>query len=214
MKTQLIGVTGGIGSGKSYVCNLFKILFGIEVLNTDQMVQSDILRREHVKRQIIAKFGDDSYLEDGPLNKEKFRNLIKTDTYARLCAHYVNDNRKINDIPTPLQLINEIVCPELRKEITLWGEYPRGKYAFVECAVIYENGLEDLFDNVILVTCPLNIRCERLEKRGLDKDMIDVMICNQFNDADKLAKAKLVIENNVDVENRVEQVHKLLEFWV
>lgn len=73
-----IGITGGIGCGKSYVCELFEKL-GIEIYNTDSEVKSDIIRRENVKKQVIAEFGDDSYLVDGSINRPKFRELLFND---------------------------------------------------------------------------------------------------------------------------------------
>jgi dephospho-CoA kinase len=212
MKTQLIGITGGIGSGKSYVCDIFKRKYGIEIFNTDQHVQSVTLKKHSVKREVIAKFGEDSYLADGRLNKDKFKTLIKIDAYQRILYKHFNNYNKFKDVPTPLQLINQIVAPELRNDIKAWGEYPRRKYALVECAVLYEAGLDDLFDNVIVVICPIDIRFDRLEKRGMEKDMIDAMILNQWDDKERLKRSKLIIGNSDFVEDDVDVVHNSLDF--
>jgi dephospho-CoA kinase len=211
-KPKLIGITGGIGSGKSYVCNLFKNKYGIKVFNTDDQVQNDVLKREQVKRIIIAKFGENSYMADGFLNKELFKELIKGDLQTRICCEHIGNSDKYKKIPTPLQLINEIVCPELRTTIKQWGEgYSTEKYVLIESAIIFETGMQDLFDITIVVTCPINIRLERLEKRGLDGNLIDSLILKQWSDREKINLANIVIENDAFIEDTVDGVHKFLD---
>ncbi len=172
-----VGITGGIGCGKTYVCSLFKKL-GIEVYNTDEQVKTDIIRRESVKRQVIAEFGDDSYFVDGSINRPKFRKLLFND-------------------PSKKQIMDRIIEKELFPSIKEWTESKSGPYVLVECAVLFENGVDKFVDGSIVVTCPMEIRIERLLKRGVSQKDIDNIMRAQWSEEKKIEKADFIINNGL-----------------
>lgn len=186
----IIGITGGIGCGKTYVCNLFQQL-GVQVYNTDEQVKSDIIRRDGVREHVIAEFGEDSYLSDGSLNKDKFRELLFTD-------------------PNKRTKMNEIVSMELIDSIHDWVEGKTDPYVLVECAVLYENGLDDYMDGVIVVACSKQLRNERLLKRGLAQKDIDRIMAAQWQEKEKIKKADYVLINAGVIEYQVKELHKRL----
>lgn len=124
-----IGVTGGIGSGKSYICNLFKQNHDISVFDTDTEVKYDIVKRHCIKKQIINAFGQDSYISDGNINREKFIDILFKNSHN-------------------LEIMNSIISPELILTINNWVDKQTGSYVLIEGAVIYESGIDWIFDNI------------------------------------------------------------------
>ena len=190
MKTIKVGVTGGIGSGKSYVCKIFQDQFGIKVYDADRRTQDDIILRENVRNQIINNFGIDSYI-DNKLNKEKFKKLLFSDKSA-------------------LDKMNKIIKPELTKDINNWVNLQSDPYVIVECAIIFENNFEDIFDKIVVVTSPIGLRIERLIKRGLSYDNISKIINVQLSDDEKIEKSDFVIVNDDSLLDQIKKLDKTL----
>lgn len=189
-----VGITGGIGCGKTYVCELFKKK-GIEVYNTDDQVKSDIIRRDAVKRQVIAEFGGDSYLADGSINRDKFRKLLFNDLSKK-------------------SIMDKIVGRELIPAIDEWMKSRTGDYVLLECAVLFENGVDKFVDCSIVVTCPRELRIERLLKRGVAQKDIDNIMSAQWSEEQKIEKADFVINNGLNlVENEVVALDKILRIY-
>jgi dephospho-CoA kinase len=194
-KPFLVGLTGGIGSGKSYVSNLFKTLCGVEVYTADDVVKYDIIKRPNIKEAVTKEFGEESYLSDGNVNRYKFKDLLFTD----VCA---------------LHRMNAIIIPELIDDVNKWSLDKKGNYVLVECATIFENDLElMLFDYVVGVVSPMKIRIERLLKRGLTIENIFKVMKVQMDD-DKIREySQYVIENDSDnskLEQQIKSRHQFL----
>ena len=194
------GVTGGIGSGKSYVCELFHILHDIEIYNTDRKVQDDIMHRPHIHQQVIDNYGEDSYV-NGNLNKEKFRKLL----------FYNEDARKTMD---------QIISVELRNDIDLWCKTQSTPYVIIECAILFEHNMESLFDKIITVFCPMEIRLQRLggrrkglnpEKEAAFSDTHKKIIDIQMPDEEKIKRSDYVIKSEDDsVISEINELHQKL----
>ena len=190
MNTLKIGVTGGIGSGKSYVCKTFQNHFGIKVYDTDRRTQDDIILREHIKNQIINEFGTDSYINN-TLNKDKFRELLFDDKSA-------------------LNKMNDIIKPELNKDIEEWANKQNELYVIIECAIIFENNFETLFNKIITITTPLELRIKRLLDRGMDYDKILKIMNVQLSDEEKTTKSDYIIVNNNNLLEQITDINDIL----
>lgn len=186
-----VGITGGIGSGKSFVCNLFKKLYGIEIYNADSVVKDDIIKRALIKRQIMAEFGEDSYLPDGGINRPKFKKLLFNNA-------------------TLLKKMNGIIRVDLVESMNSWAESKTGPYVLIECAVIFENGLETIFDKVMTVVCPMETRIERLLKRGVAQVDIDNIIKAQIGDDERVCRSNYWIRNDEMLSQRMKTIDRLL----
>jgi len=172
----MIGLTGGIGSGKSVVAKVFATL-GIPVFNADDEAKRIMQTSPEIKTKLIQQFGTDIYNEHG-LDKEK------------LAAIVFND-------PFQLQLLNAIVHPVTIQAAKDWAAKQTSPYAIKEAALIFESGAADGLLKVIGVTAPVSLRTHRVMQRdGITKDQVDARMRNQISDTIKMRLCDYVIENN------------------
>jgi len=175
-----IGITGGIGSGKTTVCEIFKLL-KIPVFHAD--IEAKYLQDNDssVKNKIIERFGVEVYSHEGTLNRKKIAALIFNDKNA-------------------LTAINEIIHPAVRNRFLQWIEdYQTVPYILYEAAILFESGYSSDFNLNILVLADEKLRIERVIKRdNLTEDSIKLRINNQMADSEKIKKANFIIENNAD----------------
>lgn len=172
---MVVGLTGGIGSGKSTVAKMFEKL-GVPVYNSDIEAKSLMLRSKMLRRKIIGLLGEQSYT-DTELNR------------AFIATRIFNDREL-------LQKLNEIVHPAVRKHFIKWCEKQDHPYVVQETALLFENGSTNLYDKTVLVTAPKDIRIDRITARdGSTKAQILQRMENQLGDEQKLALADFVIEN-------------------
>ena len=174
--TTMIGLTGGIGSGKSVVAKVFATL-GIPVFNADEEAKRIMQTSPEIKAKLILQFGTAIYNEHG-LDKEK------------LAAIVFND-------PFQLQLLNAIVHPVTIQAAKDWAAKQTSPYVIKEAALIFESGAADGLLKVIGVTAPLSLRIHRVMQRdGITKDQVDARMRNQISDTIKMRLCDYVIENN------------------
>ena len=174
--TTMIGLTGGIGSGKSVVAKVFATL-GIPVFNADDEAKRIMQTSPEIKTKLIQQFGTDIYNEHG-LDKEK------------LAAIVFND-------PFQLQLLNAIVHPVTIQAAKDWAAKQTSPYVIKEAALIFESGAADGLLKVIGVTAPLSLRIHSVMQRdGITKDQVDARMRNQISDTIKMRLCDYVIENN------------------
>ena len=174
--TTMIGLTGGIGSGKSVVAKVFATL-GIPVFNADDEAKRIMQTSPEIKTKLIQQFGTDIYNEHG-LNKEK------------LAAIVFNE-------PFQLQLLNAIVHPVTIQAAKDWAAKQNSPYVIKEAALIFESGAADGLLKVIGVTAPLSLRIHSVMQRdGITKDQVDARMRNQISDTIKMRLCDYVIENN------------------
>lgn len=189
---MIVGLTGGIGSGKSTVAKMFKEL-GVPVYNSDKKARKLMKSSKKIRKSIKDLLGDEAY--DGKeLNKTYIASKIFKDK-------------------TLLDQMNAIVHPAVRRNFMAWVNKQQAPYVIQEAAIIFENDLQQFYDKVILVTAPEKLRIKRvMERDGIPKSEILARIANQWQDTRKIQLSDFVI-HNLELEDttlRVNEVHKLL----
>ena len=174
--TKMIGLTGGIGSGKSVVAKIFATI-GIPVFNADEEAKRIMQTSPAIKTKLIEQFGNDIYNELG-LDKEK------------LAAIVFND-------PFQLQLLNAIVHPVTIQAAKDWAAKQTSPYVIKEAALIFESAAADGLFKVIGVTAPMSLRIQRVMQRdGVSKEQVEARMQHQISDTIKMRLCDFVIENN------------------
>ncbi|MDL5513816.1 dephospho-CoA kinase [Arenibacter sp. M-2] len=191
---MIVGLTGGIGSGKSTVGSMFQKL-GVPIYNSDVEAKNLMTRSKKIKKDIEALLGKGSYL-NGELNKEYIAKKVFRD----------------KDL---LQALNNIVHPAVRRHFKSWCKRQNAPYVIQEAAIIFENGTNDFYDKIILVTSPREIRIQRVVDRdGVTAEAVMERIENQWPDRNKEKLSDFIIENTglEATQRQVSQIHhKLLK---
>ena len=184
----IVGLTGGIGSGKTTVAKAFKAL-GVPVYIADDEAKKLMQTSKVIKHQLMGLFGKDAYV-NGQLNKPFIANIIFHD------KDY-------------LEKMNAIVHPQVAKHFKKWLSKQHSPYVIKETAILFENGTYKQCDVLITVTAPKKIKIERLLKRDITTvDKIEAIMKNQWSDAQKIKRSHYVIVN-IDIENTYKQVLKI-----
>jgi len=187
---KIVGLTGGIGSGKSTVAAMFHEL-GVPVYNSDERAKHLMNTSVKIKEQLIQLLGQHSYR-----NEELNRNYI---------AKKVFDNAPL------LAKLNGIVHPVVRKDFLEWSKEQISPYVIQETALLFENDAQKLYDCIILVTAPKEERIQRvLNREKMTKEQVVARMNNQLSDATKLELANFLIEN-IELErtrSKVLEVHE------
>lgn len=172
-----VGITGGIGSGKSYVCDIFK-RFGIPVFHADSVSQKIVEADSVVKKQIIDLFGPEIYLE-GKLNRKAVSETVFKEKYL-------------------LEKLNRIIHPAVFNQFEIWTEkYNNLPYIIKEAAIIFESGGEKFLDFVITISAPEELRIARVVMRDkAERKNVLARIKNQWNDEQRIKKSDFVIIND------------------
>ena len=173
-----VGITGGMGSGKSTVCKIFETL-GIPVYYADDRAKHLMLIDPNLKIKIISIFGPDAYQKDHKLNRKHISNIAF-------------------NTPEKLKKLNKAVHPVVKRDSELWHEAQKnGAYTLKEAALLFESGSYKDLDKIITVVTPLEVRIERLLKRDkTSREAILNRIKNQLSDEEKMAKSDFIIYND------------------
>lgn len=185
-----IGLTSGIGSGKSTVAKVFETL-GVPVFYADDAAKELMNKNEELKQQIILHFGNDVY-ENNLLNR---KNLAQ----------------KVFNNPTQLQLLNSIIHPATIKNANDWFAKQTASYCIKEAALIFESGSQQNLDYVIGVYAPTPLRLQRVMQRdGITKEEVQQRMSKQINETIKMRLCNFVITND-EQELLIPQVVRLHE---
>ncbi|UPS90649.1 dephospho-CoA kinase [Bizionia sp. M204] len=185
---KIVGLTGGIGSGKTTVAKLFGQL-GVPTYFADDEAKALMNRSKVIKRKLIALFGDEAY-KNQKLNRPFLAEAIFNDKNL-------------------LKAMNAIVHPKVASHFKKWTEKQQTDYVLKENAILFEHGGEKDCDFTILVTAPESIRIERVIARDQrTKAQVQAIINNQLPEQEKLKKATFVIENT-DLNATKKQVIKV-----
>ncbi len=184
----IVGLTGGIGSGKTTVAKQFAKL-GVPIYIADDEAKSLMNRSKVIKRKLIKLFGDKAYL-NGELNRPFIANIIF--------------NNKIY-----LEKMNAIVHPKVARHFEKWVLKQDATYVIKEVAILFENNGYKSCDYVITVVAPIKTRIKRLLKRdNTSKEKIEAIMNNQWTDEEKIKLSHFAIEN-IELNNTKKQVGKI-----
>jgi dephospho-CoA kinase len=171
-----IGITGGIGSGKSTVAGIFSVL-GIPVYNSDDASKRLMAEDENLKRNILESFGESSYV-NGMLNRKY------------LAAQVFEDSKK-------LALLNSLVHPATINDARQWMKKQKSVYVIKEAALIFESGSNEFLDFVIGVQSPRELRIERALKRdNVTREEIEARMKLQMDEDEKMKRCNFIIVND------------------
>ncbi len=185
----IIGLTGGIGSGKSTTSNAFEQL-GIPIIDAD-LIAHKIILEPQVLSKITAHFGTDTLHKDNKLNRTKLRTLIFKDL-----------NKK--------KWLESLLHPLIRKSITKALAEASGPYVILSAPLLLETNLDQLTHRVLVLDIPETLQIERTCHRdGCNPSLVQSIIKQQISRQQRLAKADDILYNHLDVPHLIEQVQQL-----
>ena len=186
----VVGLTGGIGSGKTTVAKMFQDL-GVPVYIADLEAKKLMLRSKVIRRKLIHLFG-----------KEAYKNEILNKSFI---ADKIFNNSEL------LQKMNAIVHPKVATHFTRWITKQSGPYVLKEVAILFENGSYINCDAVITVTASEKDRIQRVINRDKSSvKKVKAIINNQWSDNEKIKNSQFVIINNnlLDTSIQVQTIHQ------
>lgn len=191
-----VGVTGGIGSGKTTVCRIFQSL-RVPIYYADDRAKILMAEDEQLKSELISHFGEGVYQEDGSLNR------------IWLAGQVFGD-------PLKLEQLNAIVHPAVGRDAEQWQlKHQSAPYTIKEAALLFEAGSYKKLDKIIVVTAPENLRIRRVMDRDhIDEGAVRQRMDRQWPQEKKAALADFIIENDGSkslIPQVLEIHHKLLE---
>ena len=187
-----VGITGGIGSGKTTVCMFFETL-GIPVYYADKQAKLLMNTDPELKDSILDYFGSEVYCND-TLNRKKLAEIVFNNKIA-------------------LEKLNSLVHPAVSRDFECWLSKQKSQYVLEEAAIIFESNITHRFDKIILVTAPEKIRIERVCVRdNVSPETVRERMNNQWSDDKKVALADYIIYNdNIRlITHQVLKIHKEL----
>lgn len=193
---MLVGITGGIGSGKTTVSKMFSEFENVQIYHADEEAKRLMNTSEIIKRKIIKEFSQEAYNEEG-LNRSFLAKIV-----------FESKER--------LKVLNSIVHPEVHKHLQGFiAKHNKKDYILYENAILFENGSHKLCDKIITVSVPQDIRVKRVMKRdGVDKETVLNRVKNQWSDTKKTIQSHYLIIN-LDLTNvwfDVKRIHNKLTY--
>lgn len=180
MKRPLqIGITGGIGSGKSIICRVFTCL-GISVYDADSRAKAVMTTDGILISQIKKEFGGLSYDEQGGLNRQYLAQTVFHD-------------------PDKVRILNQLVHPRVKEDYVRWLEdHKQEPYVLKEAALLYEAESYQSLDKIIVVYAPVHVRLKRVLQRDAhrNEEQVKAIMGQQMSDEEKVKRADFVILND------------------
>lgn len=189
---MVVGVTGGIASGKTTVTNLFSAR-GIAVVDADVIARAVVEPGSPLLAKIAAHFGADILDASGQLIRSRLRSIIFADSAAK-------------------EWLNRHMHPAIREELLSQLKAAKSPYVILSAPLLLENGLDKLCQRVLVVDIPEQLQLERAQQRdGVDKSQVEAILAAQISRAERLQKANDVIDNSKEIdalEAQVEALHQ------
>ncbi len=191
---MVVGITGGIGSGKSTVVKMFSEFGNIAIYTTDKQAKKLMNSSEEIRKKLIAEFSSEVY-KNNELNRGFLANIV-----------FKNKDK--------LAKLNSIVHPMVFQHFRDFIEKNKNKaYILYENAILFENGSDKMCDKIITVTAPEQIKIDRVVARDKTTETeVKNRMKNQWNDRKKIMLSNYIIEN-IDLETtkkQVEKIHQIL----
>jgi dephospho-CoA kinase len=174
-----IGITGGIGSGKSIICRVFTCL-GISVYDADSRAKAVMTTDGILISQIKKEFGGLSYDEQGGLNRQYLAQTVFHD-------------------PDKVRILNQLVHPRVKEDYVRWLEdHKQEPYVLKEAALLYEAESDQSLDKIIVVYAPVHVRLKRVLQRDAhrNEEQVKAIMGQQMSDEEKVKRADFVILND------------------
>ena len=185
-----VGLTGGIGSGKTTIANLFALHFSIPIYIADTKAKELVANNKQLQQEIVTLFGEEAFVE-GRYN-------------TSFVAQEVFSNKE------KLDKLNAIIHPYVQQDFLQWKQSQQAPYVIKEAAILFESGSYRDCDFIIMVTAPLEERIKRVMLRDkIDRETVEKRIKNQWNDEKKIELSTFVIENREIDKNldKIEIIH-------
>lgn len=183
-----VAICGGIGSGKSTVCEMFAKR-GAAIYDSDSRAKLLMNSSAELRSQIIANFGDNCYL-----GEELNRSYLAEQVFAS---------------QDKLQKLNSIVHPAVRADFIRWAEEQEGEYCIIESAILYESNFNELADVVVAVLAPKPLRIQRaMQRDGVTREMVEARINAQMSDDELMQRSDYAIVN-INLEDVEKDVAEL-----
>jgi dephospho-CoA kinase len=190
--SKIIGLTGGIGSGKTTLANYFDSL-GIPVFIADDEAKR-LMQSSAILEAIKTSFGD-AIFEKGQLNRQQLAAIVFSD-------------------PEMLNQLNNIIHPAVKKQFTIWlSQYLTAPFVIYEAAILFESGSYQNCDIIITVTAPFEDRIARvMERDGSSREQVVQRINAQWTDEQRISKSDFVIDNTntQTVKQKINKILKIL----
>ena len=185
---MIVGLTGGIGSGKSVVGNFFTEL-GIDVIDADEVSKNILVKNENAKKAFTERFGE-KYIKNNQIDREALREDIFQDEAKR-------------------KNLESIIHPIVRDEIGKFLVNSKSIYKIIMVPLIIETNSVEFYDKIIVVDCETNLQIERASSRdNQNKENIINIMNNQATREERLKIASFVIENNSNLDDLRDAVIK------
>lgn len=189
-----VGITGGIGSGKTIVCKVFALL-GIPIYYSDEEAKWLLDNEDEVRENIIKSFGKDVLNETGNIDRKKLSALV-----------FADKNK--------LKKLNAIVHPAVARHFEEWvTKHKEQKYILKEAAILFESGANKQVDTVITVTAPSSLKIKRaMQRDNITVEQVEERMKNQWSDEEKIKLSEFVIYNDEEqlVIPQVIKIHEML----
>ena len=193
-KKRKVGITGGIGSGKTTVCKIFETL-GIPVYYADDRAKWLMAHDPALKASIVAAFGAEAYRTDGALNRAFLAEAVFGDA-------------------AQLKRLNALVHPAVGRDAEAWHAQQTGvPYTLKEAALLFESGSYRRLDKVITVFAPRELRLQRIMRRdGARREQVEARMAHQLPEEEKVRRADYVIYNDgrAPLIRQAWEIHRIL----
>ena len=190
-----VGLTGGIGSGKTTIANLFATEFAISIYIADTKAKELIAQDTHLQQEIKALLGEEAFVE-GKYNTAFVASIVFS-------------------TPEKLQALNQLIHPYVQQDFERWREEQHSPYVIKESAILFESGSYKDCDYIITVTAPLEERIRRVMLRDkIDRKTVEKRIKNQWNDGNRIKLSTFVVDNRDFGRNldKIQTIHcKIME---
>ncbi|NVJ60800.1 MAG: dephospho-CoA kinase [Gammaproteobacteria bacterium] len=187
-----VGLTGGVGCGKSTIAKLFQN-YGITIIDADQIAREVVQKGSKTVKQIAKKFGNDILTDSGELDRKSLR-------------------EKVFSNESSLEWLNNLMHPQIRNRLLREAEKASGSYVILDIPLLFENKLEMLVDRILVVDIPVEEQVRRVIARdSVSEENVKAIINRQISREIRLSKADDIIDNTIhksDLKSLVDPLHQ------